>query len=922
MAKSDAVWGIDIGNCSLKALRCRPAEQDSRVVADAFDYIEYPKILTQPGAEPSELVNDALTEFLSRNNLRGDRVAISVPGQTGLARFVKLPPVESKKIPDIVKFEARQQIPFDLNDVIWDYQRMGGGTEESGFLLETEIGLFAMKRDQVFRALEPFTRAGIEVDVVQLTPLALYNFMCFDQLEDLPPADEYDPDNPPPSTVVLSMGTDATDLVITNGFRVWQRSIPVGGNHFTKALTKELKLTFAKAEHLKRNAATAEDPKAVFQAMRPVFNDLLTEVQRSIGYFSSLDRAAQVQRVLAMGNGIKLPGLRRYLAQSLGFEVARLEQYNKLAGPEVLKAPAFQENHLCFPVCYGLTLQGLKKSPLRTNLLPKEIVQNRLISAKKPWAVASAAVLLLACTIGIASQVRAWSTVRKDKFETAEKAADNVTKDAKRYKTAYDEALSSYKGTDQVGVNVVESVEGRLRWMELMTAVNRSLPRDPEPKDPEDVLPIEERNEVHIRSIDAQRLENFESWMTMTRRSTWYNPKEKDLDEDKKADPALAEILAAADKPVAAPDLTAPGAPGGTYKMPSGPGGYPGARPSGPSGYGGAGPTGPAGYSGAGPSTAATSVAAPAGGGPKQGLKAPGWLVQITGYHFHNPDTPGGKVGAEFVRTALIDKLRNNKVYLPTGNPDDPTEHKYFSMRELGISFPVLVNPGAPEEITVLNPLAGPSSGEAHGMPGYDAGPTIPGRGGFTGPQGAAGGPGRPMGTPKMPSGGSSKGASGGAMRGPGKPGGMGTKGPGPRSPTTKGPRTQPLFTGPRPGTGVGEGAGPSEESYINLRRYPFTVQFVWQPMTPAERFQRDKELKEKEQAAGAGQGAPGGTAAPTVPTAPGSGTPPSGSPAAGGPAPSGGPAGGGAAPPGPAPAGVTPPAAPPGGVKPNPGQP
>jgi type IV pilus assembly protein PilM len=161
MAKSDAVWGIDIGNCSLKALRCRPAEQDGRVVADAFDYIEYPKILTQPGAEPSDLVNDALAEFLSRNNLRGDGVAISVPGQTGLARFVKLPPVESKKIPDIVKFEARQQIPFDLNDVIWDYQRMGGGTEESGFLLETEIGLFAMKRDQVFRALEPFTRAGI-----------------------------------------------------------------------------------------------------------------------------------------------------------------------------------------------------------------------------------------------------------------------------------------------------------------------------------------------------------------------------------------------------------------------------------------------------------------------------------------------------------------------------------------------------------------------------------------------------------------------------------------------------------------------------------------------------------------------------------------------------------------------------------------
>ena len=54
-------------------------------------------------------------------------MAISVSGQSGLARFIKLPPVEAEKIPDIVRYEARQQIPFDLNDVIWDYQRMGGG---------------------------------------------------------------------------------------------------------------------------------------------------------------------------------------------------------------------------------------------------------------------------------------------------------------------------------------------------------------------------------------------------------------------------------------------------------------------------------------------------------------------------------------------------------------------------------------------------------------------------------------------------------------------------------------------------------------------------------------------------------------------------------------------------------------------------
>ena len=254
MAKTGAAWGIDVGQCALKALRCRATAAADKIEAEAYDYIEYPKILSQPDANPTELVDEALKQFLSRNSVHGDSVAISVSGQAGLARFIKLPPVEAKKIPDIVRYEAKQQIPFDLNDVIWDYQRLGIGTQTEGFELDTEIGLFAMKRAAVFRALEPFDRVGIEIDYVQLTPLALYNYLLFDQLRNLPPPEEYDPENPPESTVILSLGTDATDLVITNGYRVWQRTIPLGGNHFTKALTKEMKLTFAKAEHLKRNA--------------------------------------------------------------------------------------------------------------------------------------------------------------------------------------------------------------------------------------------------------------------------------------------------------------------------------------------------------------------------------------------------------------------------------------------------------------------------------------------------------------------------------------------------------------------------------------------------------------------------------------------------------------------------------------------
>src|ERR687888_955098 len=169
------VWGIDLGQCALKAIRVENLE--GQVTATAFDYIEHPKILSQPDADPDQLTREALEKFLSRNSLRGDFIAISVPGQSGLARFVKLPPVEEKKIGDIVRFEAKQQIPFPLEEVVWDYQKIGASEVTDGFALETEIGLFAMKRDLVNRYLQHFKEVGVEVHLIQMAPLALCNFV-------------------------------------------------------------------------------------------------------------------------------------------------------------------------------------------------------------------------------------------------------------------------------------------------------------------------------------------------------------------------------------------------------------------------------------------------------------------------------------------------------------------------------------------------------------------------------------------------------------------------------------------------------------------------------------------------------------------------------------------------------------------------
>jgi len=510
MAEARGVWGIDIGQAGLKAIRLRYAEAADQVVAIAFDYVPHPKILSQPDAVPEELIPQALDKFLSRNDVEGDVVVISVPGHSALARFIQLPPVESSKVAEIVKYEARQQIPFALEEVIWDYQTLGGGTEESGYMLEAEVGLFAMKRDQVMQQLRPFMDNNIEVELIQIAPLALYNFLSFDRLgirsaetdEDELPGDEYQ--------IVMDMGADNTTLVVSNGTTIWIRNVPIGGNHFTRALTKEMKLTFAKAEHLKCNATKSPDPRAVFQALRPVFNDYVSEIQRSIGYFSSVNREAKITKVLGVGNGFKLAGLQKFLQQNLQYDVERVDSFPGLAGDAVLNAPLFEENILTFTVPYGLALQGLDLTRIHTTLLPPEIATERKIRRKKPWAVLTAAVLMVGFSLSMMGNAIVAHSVSEDRFGEAQQEVKQVADKVNGYKSEFDSKNSDFEKTQAEGLKLLRDQDQRSYWLEVYKAINECLPRDVgEELDNDDLTKL---NRISLISVTAEKKQNLKEW--------------------------------------------------------------------------------------------------------------------------------------------------------------------------------------------------------------------------------------------------------------------------------------------------------------------------------------------------------------------------------------------------------------------------
>lgn len=456
MASARFAWGIDIGNRALKAVKL--VRDGDKLRVDDFELIEHEHVLSNAGDNKESLIQTALANFVQRHPMKkGGVVAVGVAGQSSFARFIKLPPVEPKRIPEIVKFEAIQQIPFPLDDVEWGYQLFQ--TPESP---DVEVGIFAMRKELIARHIKFFTDFDMNVQVVQMNPLAVYNAMYYDQ-------------RLKGTTMVIDLGAENTDLIICDNDTIWMRSIPIGGNNFTETLVKGFKLPFAKAEDLKRNAATSKYARQIFQAMRPVFADLVAEIQRSVGFYASVHRDSRIKKIIALGGTFRLPGLQKYLQQNLSLDVDRLDTLSAGAPADPKLAATFNENLLSAVSAYGLAAQAMGEGKITSSLLPASIRREKLWKEKTPIFASAAAMFCVGTGIALGGYF-----IQDAGFESAADKRENIQR-VQTQATSADTAWSAIEGaggSERSWIKNIKSYQAyRDLWPHLIKDIENALPK-------------------------------------------------------------------------------------------------------------------------------------------------------------------------------------------------------------------------------------------------------------------------------------------------------------------------------------------------------------------------------------------------------------------------------------------------------------
>lgn len=412
---------LDIGSHTLKLAEFVNGKNGLEMTRYAVTDLGLP-----PGGDVGErdqYIITAIHELLNESGAKPGPVQIAVAKNELFSRFVKLPAVEPEKVYQIIQYEAQQNVPFPMDEVVWDYQLIHGADGD------VDVMIAAIKKDAINHLVDCVKFAGLTPERIDIAPMALYN------------AVRYNRGDLPGCTMVVDIGAHTTDILFLENGRVFTRSVPVAGNTITQNIMNEFNLSFDAAEDMKRARAFVafggayEGPKSetddkVSKCVRSVMTRLHQEVNRSINFYRSQQGGQQPTLLLLTGGSSIIRFADSFFREKLRIQTDYFNPFGNIAVADSIPEDDIVK-HVCeMGVNVGLALRVLHICPIELNLIPESETAAKAFNAKKPLFAIAAVAALAVLGIGTAFYAKQGATVdanadeveaRKAQLERAEK---------------------------------------------------------------------------------------------------------------------------------------------------------------------------------------------------------------------------------------------------------------------------------------------------------------------------------------------------------------------------------------------------------------------------------------------------------------------------------------------------------------------
>lgn len=464
MLNSKSFLAVDFGAGTLKL-----AEFEVNEVG-GLKLVQYgTKSLGLEGAQEStreQTVQRALQELVAERGVKARNANVCAPGFHVFSKFVKLPPVDTGKVGQIIEYEARQNVPFPLEEVAWDYQIVG--TSATG---ELEVLLVAIKTDVVDGLFRVGDGGGLKLQLVDVSPAALCNSFRYN----------YGDLEAEGCSMLLDIGAKTSNLLFFEKGKFYSRSINIGANSITQDFANEAKLKFNEAEAAKIEKGFVslggayeepEDPQAaaISKIARQVMTRLHIQVNQTIQFYRGQQGGTVPQRLFLSGGASVMAYTAQFFAEKLNIPVDYFNPFRNVQIDPAVNVEDLARVAHSFGEVVGLGLRNLAHCPVELNLMPETSIQRQEFQQKKPFLIA-AMFTLVAIVFAIAWFHGKVVSIKETTLEELKQKVQPLMAKQATMRTVQTELQNVKKQTDRIS----DLIEARRYWAELVNELRRIM---------------------------------------------------------------------------------------------------------------------------------------------------------------------------------------------------------------------------------------------------------------------------------------------------------------------------------------------------------------------------------------------------------------------------------------------------------------
>jgi type IV pilus assembly protein PilM len=467
MAKVETILAVDIGADSLKIAEFSYPPQGGMIL-ESFAFVEYGADIKEEELLPA--LAAAFHTAMEEHQFQSRKVHLSISGQSAFTKFVKLPPVgdDKSRISQLVDYEARQNIPFPINEVVWDYQLIQSSDEqEQG---EIEVMFVVVKSDFIEGITKVFESVGMETTIVEVAPCSCYNAARANNLGE----DE--------CVMLLNIGGKCSNLVFIDSGRFYVRPIPIAGQTITQQVAKEFGIPYPDAEEMKRRhgfvalGGAYEEPDSevsatVSKIVRNTMTRLHGEINRSINVYRAQQKGKKPMKLFLAGGSSVMAFTPRFFAEKLRIPVEYFNPFQVVSLSPAIDRENLAEVAHMFSEVIGLGLRHATVCPIEISLVPESVKRQHELKLKRPYFYSSAAAMVMCLGVawmGLSQQ----DNYFKKHIKTAEDKLLKTNQDSRLVRTANNQLLDTQRKYE----DAKKILDQRDIWLKLLDEIQVVLP--------------------------------------------------------------------------------------------------------------------------------------------------------------------------------------------------------------------------------------------------------------------------------------------------------------------------------------------------------------------------------------------------------------------------------------------------------------